>query len=500
MNWFDRAIAAVSPQWAMQRQLARQRLHVLGFYEAAEPSRYHRQRRDARSANLQNERSAVSIREQARHLDNNFDIASGALDTLVSNTIGSGISPEPQVRLKNGEPADAVNKLILDLWDDWIHMPEVSRQHDYYSLQQLVARSWFRDGEVFTQRILGPVAGLEHGTSVPYSLEALEADFVPFDLNDQERGIVQGIQLDAWGRPRAYRCYKTHPGDRWTTIAETKSVPAENMLHLKQVKRLHQVRGMSLFATVLNRADDLKEIDESERVAARIAASFAFYIRKGTPESYEAPDEKSPDGRRSMDLVPGLIVDDLREGEDIGSIDTKRPNNALIPFRDSQLRSFAAGIRAGYSSLSKNYNGTFSAQRQELVEQHVLYRTISYGFVFRYAQPVYDGFVDAVRLSGKLKLLGDVDLATVYNASHALPPLPWIDPEKEINAAIMAIEAGLKSRSRTIRERGDNPDQVNRELQRDKAEDERLGLNLAAKSKPKQTDPEEGEGAQRKAA
>lgn len=495
----------MSPQWALERQLARQRLRVLGFYEAAEPSRYHKQRRDARSANLQNERAAVSIREQARHLDNNFDIASGALDTLVANVIGNGISPEPQVLMGDGTPAEAVNKLILDLWDDWIHTPEVTRQLDYYSLQQMVARSWCRDGEVFTQKIIGTVPGLDHGTVVPYSLEALEADFVPIDLTDRERGIFQGVQLDAWGRPRAYRCYKTHPGERWASVTETKSVPAENMIHLKQVKRLHQVRGVSLFATVLNRADDLKEIDESERTAARIAASFAFYIRKGTPDNYEAPDANSPDGRRSMDIVPGLIVDDLKEGEDLGSIDTKRPNNALIPFRDSQLRSFAAGIRAGYSSLSKNYNGTFSAQRQELVEQHVLYRTISYGFVYRFAQPVYDGFIDAARAAGKLRLPMGVDIATLYNASHALPPLPWIDPQKEINAAVMAINAGLKSRSRTIRERGDNPDQVRREIQRDQSEDERLGINRPSSTASpvdpdEEDDPEEGVDNRRDAA
>lgn len=490
MKWFEQTLAAISPQWAMNRQLARQRLKVLGFYEAAEPSRYHKQRRDARSANAQNERAAMSIRDQARHLDQNFDIASGALDTLVANTIGSGISPEPQVRLVGGEPAEEVNQQILDLWDDWIYAPEVTRQFDYWSLQQITARSWFRDGDVFTQRITGTIPGLDHGTIVPYSLEALESDFVPIDYTDRANGIIQGVEVDAWGKPRAYHCYKTHPGERWTTKSEAKRVPAANMLHLKQVKRLHQMRGISLFATVLNRADDLKEIDESERVAARVAAAFAMYIRKGTPEQYEPADADSTDGRRSMELVPGMIVDDLKEGEDIGSIDPKRPNNALIPFRDSQLRSFSAGIRAGYSSLSKNYNGTYSAQRQELVEQHVLYRTISYGFVFRYAQPVYDGFIDAALISGNLRLPGNVDRTSVYNASHALPPLPWIDPQKEINAAVMAIEAGLKSRSRVIRERGDNPDQVNRELQRDQAEAERLGLKIGAAAKePAEPDP-----------
>jgi lambda family phage portal protein len=490
MNWFEHALAKLSPELAMRRQLARHRLKVLGFYEAAEPSRYHKQRRDKRSANVQNERSAEFIRDQARHLDQNFDIASGALDTLVAFTIGQGISPEPQVRLRGGDPAESVNSQLLNLWDDWIHMPEVTRQFDYYSMQQILARSWFRDGEVFTQRIIGPAAGLDHGTIVPYSLEGLESDLVPYEFHDAARGIYQGIETDAWGKPRAYHVFKRHPGERYqSTAGDMKRVPAENILHLKQVKRLHQLRGMSSFATVINRADDLKEIDESERVAARVAAAFAAFIQKGTPDQYEGPDVNSPDGNRSMELVPGMIFDDLREGEQIGSIDPKRPNNALIPFRDSQLRSFAAGIRAGYSSISKNYNGSFSAQRQELVEQQVHYRVCSYGFVYRFAQPVYDGFIDAAVLSGKLKLPADVDMKSIYNASHSLPPMPWVDPLKEVNAAVIAIESGLKSRSRTIRERGDNPDQVNREIKRDQAEAERLGLKFG----PAQPEPDPSE-------
>ena len=479
MNWFERTIANVWPTMAMNRQLARQRLQILGFYEAAEPSRYHKQRRDKRSANLQNEKAAEILRDLARNLDQNFDIASGALDTLVSFTIGNGISPEPQVRLENGDPAEEVNAQILDLWEDWIHIPEVTRQFDYYGFQQIMARAWFRDGEVFAQHVIGPAAGLDHATLVPYSLEGLESDLVPYEMNDLERNVKQGIECDAWGKPRAFYVHKAHPGERFQPRADLKRVDAARILHLKHVKRLHQLRGVSVLAPVINRADDLKEIDESERVAARVAAAFAAYVKKGTPDQYEAPDANSPDGQRGMDIVPGMVIDSLRAGEEIGTIDPKRPNNALIPFRDSQLRSFAAGVRAGYSSLSKNYNGTYSAQRQELVEQHVQYRTISLGFVYRFAQPVYDNFIDAALLSRQLTLPPGVDRRSIYNASHALPPLPWIDPQKEANAAIMLIDAGLKSRSRVIRERGDNPDQVRREIQRDKAEYERAGITPA---------------------
>lgn len=485
MSWLDRVIIrAISPAWAARRARAR---IAFDYYEAADPSRLRRERKDKRSANAQNRLAADALRIQARHLEQNLDIASGALDVLVNNTIGSGIAPEPQVMGTDGEPAEAFNRDLLKLWDDWIHSPEVTRQHDYYALQRLAARSAFRDGEVFGQRIVGRVPLLDHNTVVPYSLEMLEADFVPGDLNDAAQNIVQGVRLNAWGQPVEYRVYKTHPGEDGSLLSalQTKAVPAARMLHVKQVKRLHQVRGISVFASVINRLDDIKEIDESERVAARVAAAMSAYIKKGTPDIY-SPEDHPLDASgqrqlRSMEMVPGMIFDDLAPGEEIGSIASNRPNNALIPFRDAQLRCAAGGLGASFSSLSKNYNGTYSAQRQELVEQYGHYRALSAQFIKQYCQPVWDSFIEAAISSGAISAQG-IDMTTVYDASHTVPAMPWIDPLKEAQANEIDEDRGYKSRSRIIRERGLNPDQVNQEIRRDQREAQRLGLQLAGKS------------------
>lgn len=480
MSWFNRyVIGALSPRWALDR--ARQRRGLYAFYEAGEPSRF-RKGRSGASANSTNDRSALNLVYQARHLEENLDIASGALDVLVANTVGTGILPEPLVETTGGEPAEDFNNGLLRLYDDWIHSPEVTRQHDYYSLQRLVARSWLRDGEGFGQQLIGRVRGLDHGTVLPYSLEAFEADFCPYDLTDQQKRIRQGIEIDQWGRPVNFHFYRNHPGENVGGFSsfgfDTRAVSADRIMHVKMVKRLHQLRGVTIFAPTLARFDDIKEIDESERVAARVAASMAGFIKKGLPDDYSAPEIDTNGKRkmREMEFVPGIIFDDLQPGEDVGTITSNRPNNQLIPFRDSQLRSSAAGLMCSYSSLSKNYNGTYSAQRQELVEQFNIYRSLSGHFVFRWCQPVWDGFIDSVIASGALSTSG-VDMATIYNCSHTVPPMPWIDPEKEIDAMIKAEEHKYESRSSIIRKRGGNPGQVYREIERDRQELERHGLS-----------------------
>lgn len=485
MSWFNQhVIGRISPSWALRRERAARGLRAM--YEAAEKGRLHKRRGQNQSANATNRRAADTLRGEARYLEENLDIAKGALDVLVANVVGTGIQPEPQVELVSGDLAEDVNRELLRLWDDWIDAPDVTGQFDYYGLQQMVCRSWMRDGDVFGQLLMGSVPMLDHRTEVPYSLEMLEADYVPMDLNDESRGIVQGIELNAWGRPRAIHVYKTHPGDNGSRVSlETKRISAERVIHLKMVNRLHQVRGISVFASVINRLDDIKEIDESERVAARVAAAMAAYIKKGTPDMYEdtGTDESGNPEPRTMDWVPGMVFDDLQPGEDIGTINPTRPNNALIPFRDAQLRCAAAGVGASYSSLSKNYNGTYSAQRQELVEQRVHYGTLSGVFVRRFCAPVWYGFIDSILASRALQLPRDVNRNTIYNATHVPPPMPWIDPEKEAKANELLEKRGYKSKSRIIRERGDNPDQVRREILRDKAEDKRAGLDFSEQPK-----------------
>jgi capsid protein len=100
VNNLDKLIGYFSPGAAVKREGARK---VLGYYEAAEPSRM---RNFYRSRGTQNElmqRSAVAIRTQTRHLIRNHDLARGALRTLVNNVVGAkGIGVEPQPRNNDG--------------------------------------------------------------------------------------------------------------------------------------------------------------------------------------------------------------------------------------------------------------------------------------------------------------------------------------------------------------------------------------------------------------
>lgn len=457
-NLLDRAIAYLAPGAALKREHARR---VLAYYEAAKSDRLRKNRRESGSGNAAVGRAGGTLRQQARHLEQNYDIALGVLNTLVANTVGpNGIGVEPQPRRADGSIHDEFARQLLTLYKDWCDRPEVTWCHDWPAAQRLLARTWFRDGEAFAQTVEGLNPYLDHGTRVPLSLELMEPDLVPMELSAAATGnarIEQGVEINAWGRPVAYHVLKAFPGESnsgFSSGSQTKRVSSDVMLHVATRHRIRQLRGVSIFASVLNRFDDLKDYEESERVAAKVAASMAAFIKKGTPDLYDHPEDGE---QRYLKFRPGMIFDDLRPGEEIGTIDTNRPNPNLETYRSGQIKAIAAGTGPTFSSVAKTYDGTYSAQRQELVEGWIAYATLSAEFASRMVRPVWKKFVALAVLSGAIRVPSDIDRTTLDDAIYITPQMPWIDPKKEAEAWGMLEDRAYASGPEIIRKRGGNP-------------------------------------------
>lgn len=476
MAIIDDVIGVFSPSWKAARLRSRA---LIQAYEAVKPTRTHKARRENRSADQLSKYGAVSLREQARFLDINHDLVIGVFDKLEERVIGAkGIIVEPQPLLKNGGMAAELAAGIRRLWAEWSVSPDVTGQYTRPVLERLLLRTWLRDGEVFAQMVTGVGNGLERTAGVPFWLEAMEPDFVPM-RSDESAGLNQGVFLDEWGRPKKYLVYKNHPATG--RQSDTKEIAAGKMVHLKFTRRLHQMRGTSMLSGVLMRISALKEYEDAELTAARIAAALGLYIRKGEGQDYD-DSNSNKDDEREVHITPGIIYDDLRKGEDIGMVKSDRPNPNLETFRNGQLRAMAAGSRLSFSSASRNYNGTYSAQRQELIESTDGYLILQDYFIGAVTRPVYRTWMHMVIAAGLLKIPSDVDMKTLYNATYSGPVMPWIDPVKEAEAWKIQIRGGAATESDWVRAAGRNPDEVKR---RRKAEiDENRKLDMVFDTDP----------------
>lgn len=474
-NPIDGLVGYFSPERGVSRMRARK---IMGAYEATKPTRTRRNPSDNASGDALAERSVKELRGQARHLEQNYDFAFSILNSLVNNAVGPrGIGIEFQPKNLNGEIHQDLARYLNRRFSRWARKPEVTRSMSFGKAQRMAAFTWLRDGEMLNRHILGRVIGLDNPTTEQYAIELLEPDFLPDDLNDPAKSIVQGVEKNAWGRAVGYWLYDEHPGGSRYWRIKTRRRSAEEISHLKMVRRLHQTRGISIFATVLNRINDIKDYEEAERVAARIAATMVGYVKKGSPDLYTAPDSEDDEGNRLFGIAPGTIWDNLEEGEDVGIIESNRPSGLLAPFLETMQRMAAGGTMASFSTITRNYNGTYSAQRQELVEQWVNYEVLSCEFTEEFVAPVVRNWVKALQLSSDFELPADVDPESLLHIDFVTPAMPWIDPAKEALGNKANLEINTDSPQRIIRRRGLNPIEVLDQLEVWNKELDRRGLS-----------------------
>ena len=502
MNLIDRLLAPIAPG-VVAKRLRNQ--HMIMAYEAARPTRTHKAKGEPLSANAAIQVAGRSLREQCHWLDENHDIVTGLFDRLEERVVGgAGIGVEPLVLGLDGTVDTDFCATIKNAWAEWSLRPETAGELSRPQMERLVARTWLRDGEALAQKVMGTVPNYKHLTAVPFALELLEPDYLPFDYSDLAKGILQGIERDAWRRVRAYHLLKAHPGDLGHGIfQQTKRVEADRVIHVANRKRIGQNRGVPLLHAALIRLADLKDYEESERIAARISAAMAFYIKKGEPQEYD-PKNEPEGGRSTFPIAPGMIFDGLQPGEDMGMFESNRPNPMLEGYRNGMLRAVAAAGRSAYSTVARSYDGTYSAQRQELVEAQEGYDLLQHEFIDYWCRPVYRAWLTMAIASGVIQVPATVDPRSLMSAVYQGPVMPWINPVHEATAWESLVKGGFADEAEVARARGRNPQELKKSRAAEIALNRELGLifssdaahSVPAANKPEATNQQGGANGQ----
>ena len=107
--------------------------------------------------------------------------------------------------------------------------------------------------------------------------------------------------------------------------------------------------------------------------------------------------------------------------------------------------------------------------------------------VYQLCRAVWTRWMDTAVLAGAIELPGYATDRRQYLACDWLPTKwDWIDPAKDAAAEILQIEAGLKSRTQAIAERGYDAEQVDREIAAERNREAELGLDFRRPGSPAQ--------------
>lgn len=480
-NALDRAIAHVSPRWAMSRLAWRQ---AFAIASASGGARYEGARTGRRtdgwitggtSANAEIGVAAGLIRNRVRDLVRNNPHASIVPSKLAAKVWGTGIVP----RLKIGEIEDPRRAKARDIWSAFCDNSDPEGQLDFYGQTNVLVRAVFESGEALLRFLPQPAS-----VKLPIRLQIAiqEGDYIDAM---QERGlpdggvIIQGVEYDAAGRRVAYWLFDEHPGD--TVISFTKRmftsrrVPASEVRHVFPALRPGQARGVSIFAPVVMKLKDIDDYDDAELVRKKIASCFAAFVTRAagnvaSPLAVATTTDAS--SRRIEKLSPGMMQY-LNPGEEV-EFGSPPSAEGYVDYMRAQLRAVATGCGVTYAMISGDLSDVnYSSMRAGLIDFWEMVDQWQWLMMIpQVCNPVWNR-VGAAAAIGGLRERSDP-----WTATWTPPARRWVNPKEDVEAELQAIRAGLKSLPSSMAGSGEDPDETMLEIAASNGLLDRLGIVL----------------------
>lgn len=526
----DRAIFGVFPGWGARRMAVRHRCRQAmkladgtsrtGESEARfisggrmfEGAQWDRLRGDSwlvsqLSLNSGMEWDLKNLRDRSNDLCRSSPYALGMVESHVVDTIGSSLSPKPRIPTLGPITKEQAKQWKQQLeWLFYRWAPSAAYDgDDFLNTMRLADRCWQRDGDVLIIfRDQGSV-----DKPIPLALEVIESDRIetaPIKLGDPN--VRLGVERDPeTKRTVGYWIRKTYPGDTREASLNHYFVPKYDSNGRQIACLLYdrfypgQVRGLPAMFAAINRLKDIADCEDSVRLQEAVSASFcAFLTVNGSPE--EAAEGALSTGRSGgpvEEIHPGTIQR-LGEGEDITFGQPQLHGGDHASWIESQLRSFACATNRTYTSVARDWKAfTMSGGRLELIQAKRLAKGSQYTVESRVLQPLYR------RIALEGVVVGEIDIDPfLFSSNESLitqhgwlfQGMDWLDPQRDIMAAALAVKCKFKSRHAIMGSMGDDFDETLAELAEEEEDIRGLGMDPAMPSLNGTADPGDDSGSE----
>lgn len=406
------------------------------------------------------------LKTRSRNLVQNNGYAKKFINSVRNNVVGShGLILQCMAKDNNGTYDKAANDIIEEAWQKWAECCDVTRKMSLIDVQDSAIEAVAQDGEVIIRMVKN------FKNEFGFALQLIEADHLDINLNDADKRIVMGIEMDEYNSPIAYWITKGHPSST-SYRGDHIRIPADEIIHLYKPLRIGQVRGVPWLHAGMGAIHMLDKYQEAELTAARVAAGKMGFYK--TPSGDEYHGEKDNDDVLS-EVEPGTF-EELPQGWDFQAFDPQHPTTAYQEFTKTVLRSVASALGVSYESLSNDREGVnYSSIRQGALEERDQWKALHTWLGRHLMTRVYTEWLPIAMLKNKVSLpVGKID--KFMNIKWQARGFAWVDVYKEAVSNVLLAKAGLKSHQEIVSEQGKNIEDVYAQIAKEKAERERLGI------------------------
>ena len=416
--------------------------------------------------------------QRAEWFATNNPLAQSAINTWVHSLVGSGI------KLRCRHPDAAIRDAIHSMWLQWSDGPcdGTGNRDTLDALVALAVRGMIVSGESFATMAVD-----QANDSVPLTIALVDPAQLPITStwNIPPSNLIRAsIEFSPSGKRVAYHILPHNPNDPTVVPLvpawEPVRVPAEDVCHLFKPLVSNQLRGVTWFSPVLTRLRELDAYQDAALARAKTAALFCGFIKDVNDNAGGMAGVADASGVASATLEPATLTS-LPPGTDI-TFSTPPDDRGYADFTKDAEKQIAAGLGVAYHQLSADTKeANYSSLRAAMVEFRTSLEAIQYNIIVpKLLRPIYDRWIKLAVLSGRIEAPDYFTNPGAYAVDWLMPSLPWVDPKKDIEATIAAIEAGLDSRAAAAARLGLDVEQLDAEIAADRAREDRLGLSFSA--------------------
>lgn len=438
--------------------------------------------------------SLKTVRQRSRWLSYNNDYVRRWLAMCETHIVGpNGFALQVRALFPDGTLDEVGNTAVESAFWRWARRGscDVTGRLSLRDVLRVAARAAARDGEVLIRKVYGTAAG----NAELFALQVIDIDRLDHEKNLILRNgnvIKMGVEVNSVGRPVAYWLKRRHPGEDLpsaTLPGGEERVPADQIYYLGIVERPEQTRSLPWIVSALLRLKHLGAYEEAAVVAANIgAAKMGFFV---TPDGDGAgfADATDASGEYVQEATPGHFGV-LKEGTSFETFDTNYPHEQFGTFVKASLRGIASGINVSYNSLANDLEGVnYSSLRAGVLEERDGWMTLQSWLIETLLEPMFADWLSAALLAGTVKTTRGAPIGVDKFDKFNVPQWQgrrwqWVDPLKDVQANIEAINAGLKSRREVIQEQGRDIEEVWQDLAKEQKKAAELGLVLTTPNKP----------------
>lgn len=403
--------------------------------------------------------------------------AAGIVDHFATTVAGPGLYPEPTLDAAVlGLDSDSLRLIQAQeraVYNTWSHTADAGWRMSFGEIQYLSVRNLLAYGEfvILLPMIQDPLRQYSLAVMPIHPLRlATPTDLMPRD------DIRDGIELGDYGQPVAYWIRNSATGymaSSGNTSANYTRVAARkghrwNVIHGYVQNDPDQVRGMPIFAPAMNYFRDLNDYLDAELVSNVVTAAFSVFIETGSVDpmtmasalahhTYTDDDEAESD-LRYQELIPGAIMYGSA-GQKPHPIAADRPGPTFAVFVKEIKKALAMSVNMPYVSLFHDVEETnYAGFRSAMLDAWRVFGHRRSWLGERVNSPIRTMLLEEAWLRGDIPGIPDFydRMSSWCSCQWIGTPKGNIEPIKEVQADILAIDAKLKTRAQANSERGND--------------------------------------------